>query len=56
VSRRLALLLAAAGLVLGATAPALASIPGPGLPNPADCHSMNEFLHIDNVRDCNNNG
>ncbi|MCU1602733.1 MAG: hypothetical protein JWO22_3442 [Frankiales bacterium] len=24
----------------------------PELPDPTDCHSMNRFLHIDNVRSC----
>ena len=24
----------------------------PQLPDPTDCHSMNKFLHIDNVRSC----
>jgi hypothetical protein len=53
VSRRTALLVA--GLLVALAVPASASTPGPKLPNPTDCHSMNEFLHIDNVRDCDGN-
>ncbi len=32
-------------------APALAA--GPGVPK--NCHELNALLHIDNVRDCDNN-
>lgn len=51
----LALLAVTAGLLVGLAVPASASSSLP-LPNPSDCHSMNAFLHIDNVRDCDNNG
>lgn len=51
MSRRVGLLVA--GLLVALSVPASAALPGPKLPNPTDCHSMNEFLHIDNVRDCN---
>lgn len=50
MSRRAALVLA--GLLIGAGASvASAQTPVP-LPDLTDCHSVNAFLHIDNVRDC----
>lgn len=40
--------------VLAGPAAAVAA-PPVTVPDPTDCHSMNKFLHIDNVRDCDNN-
>ncbi len=53
--RKTVLTLALAAAFAGATAaPALA---GPPLPTvPKDCHELNALLHIDNVRDCDDNG
>jgi hypothetical protein len=35
---------------------AASSAAGPDLPGiPPDCHDVNELLHIENVRDCENN-
>lgn len=50
MSRRLALL--AAGVLVALSVPASAAPPVPKLPDPTDCHSMSEFLHIDYIRDC----
>jgi hypothetical protein len=51
--RKLALSLAAAGaLAVPFASDAAAQSVIPQLPDPTDCHSMNAFLHIDNVRDC----
>jgi hypothetical protein len=52
VSRRAAVTLLAGLLLTGGAAAASASTPGPALPDPTDCHSLNKFLHIDNVRSC----
>lgn len=48
----LVLVAACAGLLVGGAAAASASTPLPPLPDPSDCHSVNAFLHIDNVRSC----
>ena len=54
MTRRL-LTVAAAGLaaaaVLAPAAPALAE-PPVGVPDVRDCHEMNAFLHLQNVRSC----
>ena len=52
MSRRAAVTLLAGLLLAGGASVASASTPLPPLPDPSDCHSMNRFLHIDNVRSC----
>lgn len=47
--RRVALVALTAGLLAGAAAPALA---GPDLPDPRSCQEVQDFLGIDNVREC----
>jgi hypothetical protein len=52
MSRRLVVLTALAAALLGTgAAPAFAALPV-DLPDPTDCHEVNDFLGIDNVRDC----
>jgi len=52
MSRRAAVTLLAGLLVTGGASVASAQTLIPQLPDPSDCHSMNAFLHIDNVRSC----
>ena len=52
MTRRLAVSTVLAGAVLAMAGPALAAPPVGPLPDPTDCHSMNKFLHIDNVTNC----
>jgi len=46
VRKILAVLSLAAAMTVMSAAPALAAV---------DCNTINKLLHIDNVRDCNNN-
>ena len=50
--RRVVLVALTAGLLAGAGAPALAGPKLPKLPDPSNCQEVQDFLGIDNVREC----
>jgi hypothetical protein len=53
VTRRVAAVALLAGMLVGVGGPAASARSlVPKLPDPTDCHSMQEFLHVDNVRSC----
>lgn len=50
--RRTLLVAALAVAPLLAAAPAIAAPPVPTLPDPTDCHEVQDFFHIQNVMSC----
>jgi hypothetical protein len=50
--RKTLLVLAVLGVIGAGAAPALAAPPSPVGGIPQNCHEWNEFLHMQNVRSC----